>query len=64
MGTVFIVTRPQPITWLRDHQRAADGLPAGFITAAAVTFHVLDLATDGEAVLAASESGLVAPATS
>ena len=45
LGTVRVVTRPHPIQWLRDHQRAADALLAAFITVAAVTFHVLDLDT-------------------
>ena len=48
LGTVPVVTRPHPIHWLRDHQRAADALLAAVVTVAAVTFHVLDLDTTQE----------------
>lgn len=43
VASVGTVTLPHPIAWLRANQRAADVILATFITAAAVTFHVLDL---------------------
>mgnify|MGYP002628243487 FL=1 len=38
----------RPLGWLRTHERAADALLAILITSLSVTFHLLDLDTDGK----------------